>query len=207
MPLFRPALRLLLLLALVAAPARARAEEDAKTLYKRGTALFALRKFEAAAALYEKAFELHNEPAILYNAAQAYRLAGNKARALELYQSLLQIYGSGFPNAAEASQHIKNLRKAIDADRHAAGSPPVVPMNVPKTSEPPPPPAVVAPPAAVIATSTAPPPTKPLTRRGWFWGVVAGSAAVVVAGVAVGVVLGTAKTVPPTPTFGTIQGD
>ena len=47
-----------------------------------------------AADNYEKAFALKPDPAVLYNAAQAHRLAGNKQRALDLYQSYLRMYGN-----------------------------------------------------------------------------------------------------------------
>lgn len=190
----------------------ARAEDDPRALYKRATALFALRKFSEAAALYERAFELHNEPPILYNAAQAYRLAGNKQRALDLYQSLLQIYGNGFPNVAEVNMHIKHLKRAIEADRQASTQqnnpvmadptkPPFVYVG-PQPPQPPPPG-----PPSVVVVAPIPVEKRPLTKRPWFWGVVGGGAAVVVGAVILGVVLGTAKTVPPNPTFGSIKGD
>ena len=53
----------------------------------KATAAFAFNRYAVAAENYEKAFELKPDPAVLYNAAQAHRLAGNKERALDLYQS------------------------------------------------------------------------------------------------------------------------
>lgn len=225
----RPVALLCLFLCFVACPAVSRADEDAKAVFERATALFALHKFGEAAVTFEKAFELRPDPAILYNAAQAHRLAGNKTRALELYDSLLRLYADKFKRA-EINQHIAELRQAIDADRRVASSPPVTTLpsaaaKVPE-SHPLPPPAqpstvgtVAPPPEATNPTpleATSPKIVEPqsvsthrepITKRRWFWGVVAGGAAIVIAGATVGIVLGTSKTVPPTPTFGSVRGN
>jgi tetratricopeptide (TPR) repeat protein len=108
-----------LIAALLLITATARAQEDAKTLFERGTALFALHKFGDAAVVFEHAFELKPDPAILYNAAQAHRLASHSARALELYESLLKLYGSKLSNREEIVDHIKQLRAAVDAEQRA----------------------------------------------------------------------------------------
>ncbi len=192
-------------------PLAARAEDDAKTVFDRGTALFALHHFSDAAAAYEKAFELRPDPAILYNAAQAHRLSGNKTRALDLYQSLLKLYGTRVANRAEIIDHIKHLQIALDADRRATNSPPMTPQPRPlDTGTRPPPPQVDAPPP----TQTEPAPTtlteapvEPVTKRKWFWPVIGTTLAVVVAGVTVGVVIGTSKTVDPSPGFGNVRGN
>ena len=193
----------------------AKADEDPKAIFQRGTALFALQKFPEAAIAFEKAFELRPDPAILYNAAQAHRLAGNKPRALSLYESLLKLYGSRIPNRAEIGDHVRNLKQAIAADRHATSAPPVTPLPsregevgiAPPESASVPPPAVVIQTGPAAMVQTAAPTKPPLTKRRWFWGVVGGAAVVVVAGVTVGVVLGTTKTVPPTPAFGVDRGN
>jgi len=81
-------------------------------------------------------------------------------------------------------------------------SPPPPPPPKPKPAEPPPPSAVESPaahaeapaspaPARNELTAAAPSREKPLTKKPWFWGVVAGGAAVVVGAVVLGVVLGT----------------
>src|SRR5262245_53593139 len=66
--------------------------EDARAYADKATAAFALAHYATAAENFEKAFELRSDPALLYNAAQAHRLAGNKERALILYRNYLRIY-------------------------------------------------------------------------------------------------------------------
>jgi tetratricopeptide (TPR) repeat protein len=207
-------MRVCVLVLLVLVPLAARAEDDPKAIFDRGTALFALRHFSEAAALYEKAFELRPDPAILYNAAQAHRLAGNKTRALDLYQSLLKLYGSKVANRAEIMDHIRHLQFAIDAERRATNSPPITPQPRPLdtgTRQPPPqvdaPPPPATPATPATATTLTAGPVDPVTKRKWFWPVIGSTIAVVVAGVTVGVVIGASKTVDPTPGFGNVRGN
>lgn len=80
----RTAAVLFLLLACLARPAAAESGKDAKKIYEEATAAFGLGKYAVAAEKYEAAFAIRPDPALLYNAAQSYRLAGNKPRALEL---------------------------------------------------------------------------------------------------------------------------
>src|SRR6266542_1201984 len=63
------------LLSWLSAPVRA---DDAKSLYQRGSSEYALGHYDSAATLFEESFAQSNEPALLFNAAQAHRLAGHK---------------------------------------------------------------------------------------------------------------------------------
>jgi len=215
----------LLILALVARTATA--EENAKVLYDRAEAAYALARYAEAAGLFEKVFELRPQPSLLYNAAQAHRLAGNKARALELYQNYLRVYGARIENRAEVERHIAALQQALDSERRAATSPPVATAPVPpsptkeEVPQRPPEPAPLgepgppaAPPASVTPAvpttavsspdSTAAPETRqPLVRRPIFWGLLVGGVVLVGATVAVGVVFGRPE-VDPTPSAGTV---
>src|ERR1700694_2874684 len=85
------------------------AAEDTKVMFERGMALYALGKYAEAAPLFERAFELKPDPALLYNAAQAHRFMGEKARALELYQSYLRLYGNRIPNHDEVVRLVEQL--------------------------------------------------------------------------------------------------
>ena len=122
----------------------ARAEnKDARKHYERATAAFGLGKYADAAVEYESAFRLRPDPALLYNCAQSYRLAGNKTRALELYRNYLRLY-SDTPNAENARKQAENLQLELAAERAVAPGP--------------------APVAAAAATPTAPPPTAAAVR-------------------------------------------
>jgi tetratricopeptide (TPR) repeat protein len=203
----------------VAAHSTAHADaEAAKAHYKAGLGKFALGRYAEAAVEYEAAFDQEPDPALLYNAAQAHRLAGNKPRALLLYQNYLRIFPNR-PNKAEVQRHIAALKAAIEADASSRTAPPVEPMlptattpapapTAPVVSEPSAkspelgPAAVTTTTAAAALTATAPPPPKRRTPR-WVWGAVGGGAALVV-GVALGVGLGVGLSSPvdPTPSIG-----
>jgi len=144
---------------LAASPlARASTEDEARVYLDKATAAYALNKYAVAAENFEKAFELKPDPALLYNAAQAYRLAGNKERALELYESYLRVYGRKASGRDQIENRIRELKQAIEHDKAVATSPPVTTLPVGKATEPPPAaaPAPSAAPAPVAASPTAP---------------------------------------------------
>jgi tetratricopeptide (TPR) repeat protein len=174
-------------------------EDEARSLFERGSTLYALGRYAEAAPLFERAFELKPDPALLYNAAQAYRFMGNKTRALTLYQNYVRLFGDQISNADEARRQIELLKESIAADERAKAA------EHPATVQTPPP----APaPGPTTLTATAPPPRqKPLVKRPWFWVAVGGAAAVVITGVAVGVAVGTRGHTDPAASFGTISGN
>ena len=100
------------------------APDDARSLFERGSTLYALGRYAQAAPLFERAFELKPDPALLYNAAQAYRFMGNKTRALTLYQNYFRLYGDRISNADEVRRQIEQLKETIAADERAKTAPP-----------------------------------------------------------------------------------
>jgi hypothetical protein len=162
-----------------AAKAKGNKAQEVRDYLDKATAAFALNRYAVAAESYEKAFELKPDPAVLYNAAQAYRLAGNKERALDLYQSYLRMYGD--EKRAEIEKHIENLKQAIEKDRAVATSPPTTPAPVggatavppapraepaqPPVAPAPPAPPAPAPYAAVDQPVTPAPPPPPPTSQ------------------------------------------
>jgi tetratricopeptide (TPR) repeat protein len=192
-----------------AAP-RAVPANDARRAYEEATAAFGLGRYDEAAEKYETAFGIRPDPALLYNAAQSYRLSGNKPRALELYRNYVRLYPDR-PNAPDARNQVAALKKSIEDERspngmgHTTAAPPgppptlVVPVT-PLVSAPPPGPSMMAPPpptatAAPLLTADAAVSTAPgdpdrdqsLLRRPWFW-VAVGA---VIVGATVGVLLAT----------------
>jgi tetratricopeptide (TPR) repeat protein len=207
-------------LTMVVASEPARAAEDPAALELRAKTSFALGRYASAAADFEKAFESNAEPALLYNAAQAYRLAGNKERALTLYENYLRVFGGNKEKRAEVESRIDELQKAIEHDKTVTSKPPndTEPVPAPKLAVEAAVPAVPA--APVPAVPAAPPPAvdapvvisqpaaetaPPLTSRPWFW-ILAGG---VVAAAAVTVVLVASGGSPkdPVATFGRGNGN
>jgi tetratricopeptide (TPR) repeat protein len=78
---------------LPASRAEAAEAEEARAALDRATTAAALAHYDVAAENFERAFELRPDPQVLYKAAEAHDLAGNKPRALALYRSFLRIYG------------------------------------------------------------------------------------------------------------------
>jgi len=211
--------------------ARADKAKDARKAYDEATAAFGLGRYAEAAEKYEQAFSLRPDPALLYNAAQAYRLAGNKPRALELYKNCLRLYPD-FKNAEDARSHVATLKKQLEDDQHAAAPPPAphapaaapapVPAPAPATSGLPamPPPVLTVPPPVTSAPASTPPlaaessvpsvsanaspeDQRSLFQKPWFW-VVVGAA---VLGGTVAILLATGGTKYPDATFGNAKGN
>ena len=184
---------------------------DAKGIYDHALSLYALGKYAEAAPLFERAFEMKPVPALLYNAAQAHRLAGHAERAVTLYESYLRLYGDP-ARRPEIEAHIAELKTAIAAQQHAATSPPTSAdapppgTGAPATTEPAASPAPSATPSSETLTASAPPPKKPLVKRPWFW-VAVGGGVLVVTGVIVGIAVGTRGHTSPPASFGTVDGN
>jgi tetratricopeptide (TPR) repeat protein len=208
------ALRLTYLFAFVVllaagAPARADDAGDAKVHYQKATAHYAVGEYAEAATEYEAAFKLKQDPALLYNAAQSHRLAGDNQKALLLYRNLVKLYPST-KFAAEAKDRIDKLEQAIATSQSPPNLPAPVETSPSSTgtaqaatpggaaaSGPaaapnlaPPPGGAASPTPATTLTSSPPSAADehpPIYKRWWFW---AAAGAVVVAGVVTAVALG-----------------
>jgi tetratricopeptide (TPR) repeat protein len=104
---------------------------DAKAHYQSATAFFAVGEFAKAADEYQQAYTLKPDPALLYNAAQSYRLAGNNERAIILYKNYVSLYPDQ-ANVDEVRNQIAKLKDAIAAQENAKNNPPT--NTVPPTS-------------------------------------------------------------------------
>ena len=174
------------LLAVLVASTSARADRasEAREHYQNATAHFAVGEFAEAANEYQAAFKLKPDPALLYNAAQSYRLANNPDKALILYKNYLQLYPNE-SNADEVRHQIEKLKEAIAAAESAKTAPPTgttEPKQLPPASATE---AAPAQPAAVAATTPTSSPTvaekTPVYKKWWLWTIVG----VVVAGGAI----------------------
>src|SRR5436190_22057513 len=84
----------ILFLLLASGVARADQTGGAKALYQQATAHFAIGEFTKAAEEYEAAYVIKQDPALLFDAAQSRRLAGQNEKALVLFKNYLHIYPS-----------------------------------------------------------------------------------------------------------------
>lgn len=187
-------------------PPNANADE-ARARYRKGLSYYALQKYAEAANEYEAAFELEPDPALLYNAAQAHRLAGNKTRALALYQSYLRLF-PGQSNRNDVQRHIAALKTAIESDAKSRSNTPTDPIgpttnNTPPEPKPEPPKPDPQPQEPIVVVT---PPAKAERRvKPWVWGIVAGGAVVLGVGLGVGLGLGLNRTRYPDPSIGTVR--
>jgi hypothetical protein len=215
---------IVLVASLLGRPAEAGNVDEARAYLDKATAAFALNRYADAAQNFEKAFELKPDPAVLYNAAQAHRLAGNKERALALYQSYLRTYGKK-EKRAEIESRIEELKQAIEQDKAVATSPPVTtePTGAAQgeaTAPSPAAPAAAAPGASPNLSAVAPPESAPaalitspassptddrsLVQKPWFWVAVGGGVAVVVVAV---LLLASGGSQDPIPSIGKASGN
>jgi tetratricopeptide (TPR) repeat protein len=180
------------------APAAARASTDAenkaqaKDLYERATRFYDVGKYAEAIHDYEQAYLLVEDPALLFNIGQAYRLWDRPDEAIRSYKNYLRKRPDA-SNRADVERKIADLEKTVDERRRNGGQqalPPSQPAQggVPATGEPSPdqpgpyqaepvaqpglsPEASLNPPMAVLPTG----PESPPAKRNWLaWGLVAG---------------------------------
>ncbi len=207
--------------------AEAKSQESARSYYEKATSAFGLGDYARAAELYEKAFELRADSALLYNAAQSHRMAGHKERALQLYKNYVRLFPES-KQAGDARRHMAELEGAPPGPTPIGGPATLAPETAGDQTAPRPSggPATLAPPPANLALTPPPPAAAPaaagsdLTRaasppgeepteghkrsRTWIWVAVGGAA--VVAGAVTTAVLLSGKTHDPTPSLGTVGG-
>ena len=210
-PVFDWVARIPVVLLLLLVSNAVRAEDDAKAHYQKATAHFAVGEYHDAAIEYEEAFKLKQDPAILFNAAQSFRLAGENQKALLLYNNIVKLY-PGTHYAKDSKERIQKLAESGTSPPTATPvqEPPSVPSSAPPPVAPPvtpiapvpaaPAPAVVTPaapppstPAAVISSSP-PAENHPIYTRWWFW---TGVGVVVVGAVVAGVALSSGGSAGP----------
>lgn len=147
--------RMFWLFIILAASATARAAgEDAKALFDRATVQFRIGQFHDAAQTYQRVYELHPDPVLLYNCAQSFRLANEPDKALLFYRSFLSAKPDA-PNREEVEGRIAELERVVAEQKKAKERPPndvtPTPPAAPTQAQPPAPQPAPAPLAAVPA--------------------------------------------------------
>jgi tetratricopeptide repeat protein len=155
----RPPLRSAPILAVVlflVAPSVARADDAtaaaAREHYQKATSYYDLGKYPEAIKEFEAAYEIKNDPALLYNLAQSNRLAGNAEQALHFYRTYLR-YVPHPANRVEIDDRIKQLEILLQQKNATQVTPPNQTI---------PPGATTPPPSAEPAPTPAPLPIAPL---------------------------------------------
>jgi len=131
-----------LVIAIVCAalPALAQPVQEAKQHFKAGKTLQDAGKYAEAAVEYQAAYDLDPRPPMLFNIAQAHRLASHKQVALDFYKRYLAAEPDG-AGAREARQWITELQHQLEAERPLPTQPepsPPLPQPPPDTSPRPP---------------------------------------------------------------------
>jgi tetratricopeptide (TPR) repeat protein len=96
---------------------------EARQLVQEANTQYAVGEFLQAAEKYQKAYKLKQDPALLYNAAQSYRMAGNNEKALLLYKNYVMFHPNS-KNVPNVEQQIQKLQEAIAAQDKARTQPP-----------------------------------------------------------------------------------
>src|SRR5215471_8967991 len=147
-------------LALLASTGQAQAQmtqaqkDEVKLHYQRATRAYDLQKYQEAIDEYQKAYEISGDPPMLYNIAQAYRLAEQPAEAVRYYRRFLQ----RMPNARNREDVERKIADQEKLAEQRKKIEPVTPPPPPPPATKPPPIVEVKPPPPPIVTPPPPPP-------------------------------------------------
>jgi tetratricopeptide (TPR) repeat protein len=86
-------------------------ELRAQAAFERGQRHYSLGEYADAVTSFRQAYELTNNPELLFNVAQAHRLAGNCAKAVEVYRHFLYL-STDIELRKQAKAHAEALRPA-----------------------------------------------------------------------------------------------
>jgi tetratricopeptide (TPR) repeat protein len=116
-----------------AAPARAVDDSEraeAVRAFQQANTHYDLGEYQEAIPFFRRAYEISRESALIFNIAQAYRLAGDCHRALESYGQFLRVTAdAALRSAAEA--HSENLRQTCGSAPPAAATSSTLAATVP----------------------------------------------------------------------------
>lgn len=107
-----------------AQPAEVSSEDKAASLYEQGKRHFDIAEYPAAIASWKQAYLLSNEPLLLFNIAQAYRLGGDCAQANRFYLN----YKRAVPRPANQVELDKAMEKCAGVEP-ATSDPPAPPTT------------------------------------------------------------------------------
>src|SRR4051812_36302573 len=91
----------------------------ARELFRQGSVFFDSGQFGKAIEAWQHAYEEKQDPGLLYNIGQAYRLAGDPRKALFFYRSFLRKTPQSAHERADAEQKVGILQDQIAAEDQA----------------------------------------------------------------------------------------
>src|SRR5262245_32859285 len=123
-----------LLILLLATPALAQPTADdrarAKTPFDDGSSEYRPGHYDRAIELFQDAYKLSHAPGLLFNIAQAYRLEGACAQALEYYQRSLD-EDTTADNRVEMQDRVVEMQACVNAKPPDPAPPPPPPVTPP----------------------------------------------------------------------------
>jgi tetratricopeptide (TPR) repeat protein len=148
----------LLLCAPTVYAADADALREAKDHYDRGMAHYELGEFTAAVEEFKAAYARSQAPGLLFNLAQANRLAKDYEQALHFYRTYLRVRPEA-ANREDVERRIAELEPIVQAQRRAELDKQLAAAQRARAER-------EAPPPAVVARSAPPPVARPLPPGG-----------------------------------------
>jgi tetratricopeptide (TPR) repeat protein len=120
-------------------PAQADNVDDAKRHFAAGTKAYEIGAYDEAIKEYGEAYRLIDDPALLFNLAQAHRFAGHTVEALRAYRMFL-LKLPNTPNRSEVESRIADLQSQMASQpkptRQPASPEPAVSEPVPSGAPP-----------------------------------------------------------------------
>jgi tetratricopeptide (TPR) repeat protein len=127
-------------------------KKEAKEINDKATRLYEVGRYEEAITEYQKVYLIVDDPVLLYNIAQSYRLWGKPEDAARFYRNYLR-RAPNAPNRADVEKKIADQDRLIEERRRAPVTVPPPTTTAPPveaTAPPPPPPPVTTAPPAVV---------------------------------------------------------
>jgi tetratricopeptide (TPR) repeat protein len=127
---------LLLVAARAVAQPSARAQAEARELYKKAMTHYELGEFEVAITEFKRAYELTSAPGLLFNIAQVYRMKKDPEQAIFFYRTYLRLMPEA-PNRADVEALMAENQTLLDEKRakeKAVAVPSPSPLTSPSTS-------------------------------------------------------------------------
>jgi hypothetical protein len=156
---------------------------DVYYAHKRGVIALNTGHYAEAVKAFEEAYALNQDPSLLFNLAQAYRLANQPSKALEACSSFLRSANATSADRAQVERFMAELEMItyqirMQRDVHQLPAPASAPIEPPPvaaatpqldlTPQPPPPTSV----SLTVVEETSPP--KPFYLRPVYWAAAAG---------------------------------